>query len=149
MAGTGDARELTLLEAFDIAATDVEEGAMEQVGYEKVDDLTVLERKVIPLITSSKVSDQIMIRVDVYDFNSYTVSSYDVRAGHSDAEALQVRSRNFSEIEGKQCIRDAHRALTELKGSPPPLDEIMNYIMELKNDVSVSTPLKLKTRQQP
>ena len=147
MADEKKERGLKLLDAFDIAATDIEKGIMDQVGYEKIDDTTVLERKVIPLVTSSKASDQVVVRVDVYDFNAYTVTSYTVRAGHSDVAPMVTSNRDFSQVEGKQSIRDAHRALVALEGSPPQLDEIMDFGVELKKSLTAATPIKLKPGQ--
>jgi hypothetical protein len=147
MANNADKRQLKLLDAFDVAASDAPDETGDQVGYQKVDDTTVLERKIIPLAIASTVSDQILMRTDVYDFNNFTVTSYTVRLGHSDAPFRESPSRNFSDIEGKQCIRDAHRALTELGGSPPPLDEIMDFCVELKKSVAASRPLQLKQGQ--
>lgn len=147
MADDKDKREQRLLDAFDLAATDVSESLGDQVGYQKVDDTTVIERKIIPLVIGLKSDDQILVRTDVYDFNNCTLTSYTVRAGHSDAPFRESPSRNFSEIEGKQCIRDAHRALVALDGAPPPLDDIMDFCVELKKSVTASRQLQLKTGQ--
>lgn len=142
MAGDNE-RELKLVDAFDAATSDLGENAPKHVGYQKVDDLTVLERKYVPVFAVEGKTDHIAVQADVYDFNSYTVTHYVLAYGSSDIFQPPVRE-NFSAVEGKQCIRDAHRALVELGGHPPPLDELMSFIMELQSDVSVSAPLKLK-----
>lgn len=145
MADTKDERKLKLLDEFNITRTSLDDSIPDQIGYQKVDALTVIERKLIPLLPSAKKSDQGVLRVDVYDFNNFTVTSYSLHVGLED-QRLSERTRDFSDVQGKQSIRDAHRALVELGGSPPPLDEIMGYIMELEKNVSISTPLKLKTK---
>jgi hypothetical protein len=139
----GDTRKLKLLDAFDAAASDMGDDAPNTVGYQKVDDLTVLERKLLPVLTMPGYTDHIVVQADVYDFNNFSVTHYALAYGNDNVFQPPVRE-NFSAIEGKQCIRDAHRALVELGGAPRPLDEIMDYIMELRSDVSISAPLKLK-----
>ncbi len=141
-------RELKLIEQFDAAASDLGGHAPDIVGYQKVDDLTVLERKLIPVFVVPGKTDHIVIQTDVYDFNDYSVTHYALAYGKDDVFQPPVREK-FSEVEGKQSIRDAHRALVELGGNPPAIDEIMSYVLELTRDVSVSNPLKLKASPRP
>lgn len=140
-----DTRKLNLLKDFtSVAGTSIEQTILSQVGWQKVDELTVLERKAFPIVITTRGNDHAMVRMDVYDFSNYTVTTYNMSNG-DDCTHLPPVQRNFSDVEGKQCIRDAHRALVELGGCPPPLDEIMGYIVELKKNVSISPPLKLKS----
>ena len=142
MTDKSDNRKLTLAKPFNAAGTSLERTISEQIGYVKVDDLTVLERKLIPIMTSDRNPDLAVLRIDVYDFNNYTVTNYSKSIGGTE-EPLSHTMRDFSQIEGKNAIRDAHRALVELGGCPPSLDEIMQYVVELQKNVSVSAPLRL------
>ena len=146
MAASND-RELKLVDAFDAAVSDMGEDAPASVGYQKVDALTVLERKLIPILTLPGHTDHIIAQVDVYDFNNYSMTRYALAFGN-DNVAQPSRTVNFSDVEGKQCIRDAHRALVALGGSPPPLDEIMDFGVELKKSLTASRQLQLKPGQQ-
>jgi hypothetical protein len=55
---------------------------------------------------------------------------------------------HFSEIEGKQAILDAHRALTLLSGSPPPIGEVLG-MLKLGKDVKVLSPVKFRPGDGP
>ncbi|MDD9900322.1 MAG: hypothetical protein OXT65_05025 [Alphaproteobacteria bacterium] len=98
-----------------------------QFGYQKVDDTTVLERKHIPICRyTDSESTPWAVHISVDDFKSLLVTTYVQNAYDSGNKQPQVHFRNFSEVEGKQAIKDPHRALTELGGTPAPLDEIMD-----------------------
>jgi hypothetical protein len=144
VAEKNDERKLTLLGEFNINRTSLDSSIANQLGYQKVDALTVLERKLIPLLPSPTKSDHGIVRTDVYDFNNFTVTSYTLHIV-GDEQSLSETSRDFSAVEGKQSIRDAHRALCDLGGTPPSLDEIMGYIIELRKDVTIAPPLRLKS----
>ena len=104
------------------------EDAEKQYGYQKIDDTTVLERKQLPVsaYTGTYDTDAAVI-IRVYDFKSFEVITYvqqTLFAGEEAPQRPQVFIKSFGELEGRQGIVDAHMALTLLKGSPPPLEEI-------------------------
>jgi hypothetical protein len=139
-----DQRPLSLVTTFNSREP------MKQYGWQKVDDTTVLERKKIPFFATWFEADLYTIQVTVYDFLKFEVTTMTQREDHiKSREGDEAKSyvKTFSEMEGKQAIRDAHRALTELKGNPPPLDEIYGIDVVLKKDIPVSSPIKLKTAQ--
>lgn len=88
-----------------------------EVGYQRVDDMTVLERKNVPLSPDSN-----SFLVYVYDFNTKIM----LTIIEQNDEIKSTTVKPFSEVEGREAIMDAHRALSskKLKGTPPPLDEI-------------------------
>lgn len=144
MSATPDQRPLKLVTAFSSRQP------TEQYGWQKVDDTTVLERKKIPFFATWYDTELYTIQVTVYDFLKFEVSTSTQREDHiknKEGEPAKTYVKAFSEMEGKQAIRDAHRALTDLKGSPPPLDEIYGIDVILKKDIPVSTPIRLKTAQ--
>lgn len=135
MTNPRDDRKLTLVTEFNDKA--------QQQGWQKVDDLTVLERKIVPVFSVTSETS-VLVTIDIYDFNKYEVTSFAKQTPHHEGMNGTVTKRNFSEVEGKQAIRDAHRALLLLEGHPPPLDEVMGYIVELQKSVPVNGPLRLK-----
>jgi hypothetical protein len=140
-----DQRPLTLAAAFNRR-----EGG-KQWGWQKVDDTTVLERKRIPYYADWTEGEIHTVQTTVYDFLKYEVTTTSQREDHitsKEGEPARTYVRSFSEIEGKQAIRDAHRALTELGGTPPPLDEIQGIDVALRKDIPVSSPIRLKSQPQ-
>ncbi|MEZ0261600.1 MAG: hypothetical protein ACAH80_11365 [Alphaproteobacteria bacterium] len=145
MAASPDQRPLTLVTVFNSREP------QKQYGWQKVDDTTVLERKKIPYYATWFDSDIYALQVTVYDFLKFEVTTMiqredRIKGNDKESPDPQTYVKSFSEVEGKQAIRDAHRALTELKGNPPPLEEIYGLDMVLKKDVSVSSPIRLKSQ---
>lgn len=95
-----------------------------QYGYQYVDDTTVLERKKIPInVYSSSTAEPWAVWLSVYDFKSCQVLTYVQDAYHTEGPPAPLASvKNFTEVEGKDAILDAFRALEELGGHPtmPP-----------------------------
>lgn len=120
-------KQLKLVRRFnDICGSDDTD---KQFGYQKIDDTTVLERKELPVFAYGSTSDHIgAVMVSVYDFKNCEVMTYVQQVYFADSSDTnprpQVFLRPFSQIEGKQGIIDAHEALTQLRGSPPPLEEL-------------------------
>lgn len=85
-------------------------------GYQKIDDLTVQERKKIKL-----APDDSAYMLHVYDFNMRVLTT----VIEQNNEIVTTQFTPFAEV-NKSAIIDAHRALSskKLKGMPPPLDEI-------------------------
>lgn len=115
-----------------------------QYGWQKMDDTTVLERKKLPILFYSNTdAERWGVIVTVYDFNSFQSITYVQHAYDNEAKTPSVFRTHFSEIENKQCVLDAHRALTELGGSPPPLEDVQG-MLRLDKDMKVRGPLRLK-----
>ncbi|MBI1215843.1 MAG: hypothetical protein GC185_08505 [Alphaproteobacteria bacterium] len=115
-----DKRDLSLVTVFN------KENCSAQYGYQKMDDLTVLERKKIPVVVYSNTdATPWAVMITVYDFNSFQTMTYVQQVYDSEARTPQVFQKDFSAVEGKQAIADAHRALTLLGGNPPPLDKVL------------------------
>ena len=127
-------KKLKMVEAFDKAkgARTVEQ----QTGYEKVDDERVLERYFHPLIWQrfeTGVTAQ-QVTVTLYDFKSFTatVSTQTLDKNLSLQGEVTHHIIPFSQFENRQAIRDAHRALEELGGSPPALEDFTVFDMSTK-----------------
>jgi len=126
-----DKRPLPLVTEFN------QENAKGQFGYQMIDDLTVLERKRLPVnVYNNSGAEPWAVLITVYDFNSLQALTYVQQAYDSNARTPQVFRTHFSEIEGRQAIADAHRALTLLGGSPPPLETVMDATGMAKPKIS-------------
>lgn len=102
------------------------ENASDQYGWQKVDDTTVLERKKIPVCVFSNNDNMIWgVWIRMYDFNAGQVLNYVQQCYDSNARTPEIQTLNFSDIENPQAIADAHRALTELGGHPPALEDVL------------------------
>lgn len=88
----------------------------DRVGYQKIDDVTVAERKQIPL--NDEVSAYLIY---VYDFNTKIMAT--IIEQNDDIKTTELTP--FAKVD-KQAIIDAHRALSskKLRGTPPSLDEV-------------------------
>lgn len=103
-----------------------QENAPRQYGWQKVDDTTVLERKKIPVCVFSNSNETIWgVWIRMYDFNAAQVLNYVQQCYDSSARTPDSTIIPFSQIENPQCIVDAHRALRELGGHPPALEDIL------------------------
>lgn len=126
-------RKLKLVDEFETASWRME-------GWQKIDDDTVLHRRRVP-ITSERKSTLIQI----YDFNTFMMTTIvDAKGGGTGEFAVTSQTIHFSAIENKQALKDAHQALTELKGSPPHIDVVLGVSVTLDKNVTVRSPLKLK-----
>ena len=102
------------------------ENASAQYGWQLVDETTGLERKKIPVCVFSNNDTQLWgVWIRMYDFNAGQVLNYVQQCYDSDARTPEMSVMPFSQIENPQCIIDAHRALTELGGHPPALDDVL------------------------
>lgn len=102
------------------------ENASGQYGWQMVDDTTVLERKKIPVCVFSNNDNMIWgVWIRVYDFNAGQVLNYVQQCYDSNARSPEIQTMHFSEVENPQAILDAHRALTELGGHPPALEDVL------------------------
>lgn len=118
--------------------------AREQYGWQFMDDTTVLERKKLPILFYTNAdAERWGVIVTVYDFNSFQSITYVQHAYDTEAKTPSVFRTHFSEIENKQCILDAHRALVQLGGNPPSIDDVQG-LLRLDKDMKVRSPLKLK-----
>lgn len=141
MTERADKKPLKLVRNFSrIAGT---EDAEKQYGYQKIDDTTVLERKQLPVSAYTGTYDiDAAVIIRVYDFKNFEVITYvqqTLFATEESAQPPQVFIKSFGEMEGRQGILDAHAALTQLKGSPPPLDDIPS--LEPKRVLRVGKPV--------
>lgn len=113
-------RPLRLVRAFN------KENANGQYGWQMVDDTTVLERKKIPVcVFSNSESEPWAVWIRMYDFNAGQVLNYVQQCYDSNARTPEMSVLSFSQIENPQCIADAHRALRELGGHPPALEDVL------------------------
>lgn len=142
MTGATPPRKLKFVEAFDKAKGRLSQD--DQSGYEKVDDQRVLERYFHPVLwqpLEAKVTSQ-LVTVTLYDFKSFTATISTQTLDKSQTMQSGVTSTivPFSAFENKDAIRDAHRALTELGGSPPPLEQITSLDFTTKSPLSAPRP---------
>lgn len=142
-------KKLKFVQAFDKAA-----GARtseQQSGYEKVDDNRVLERYFHPILYQrfeKQVTTQ-QVTVTLFDFSSFTatVTTMTLDKNESLQGAVNTTTIPFSQFENKQALRDAHRALEELGGTPPPLDDFSGLTMATKG--AIAAPDKAQFKQKP
>lgn len=137
-ADADDGRPLKLVTEFNQANSE------KQFGWQKMDDVTVLERKKIPVCVFSNSENALWgVMITIYDFSSFQTMTYVQQCFDSGARTPTAFRTHFSEIEGKQAIADAHRALTLLGGSPPPLDEVLGF-STIAKEMKVRQPLRLR-----
>lgn len=102
------------------------ENANTQYGWQMVDDTTVLERKKIPVcVFSNSDNEPWAVWIRMYDFNAAQVLNYVQQCYDASARTPEMSVMSFSQIENPQCIADAHRALRELGGQPPALEDVL------------------------
>lgn len=91
-------------------------------GYQKLDDNLVMYRRYLPV---TKELNSIMIHV--YDFSTYQQTTILDAKGYNSggAAATTMQVTNFRDLGNKQAIKDAHRALSDLGGSPPCLNDVL------------------------
>lgn len=90
-------------------------------GYQRLDDKLVMYRRYIPVTRELN-----SILMHVFDFNAYqTTVVIDTKGYDAGGAAASMQIINFRDYENKQAIRDAHRALVDLGGNPPPLSVVL------------------------
>lgn len=90
-------------------------------GYQRLDDEIVFYRRYLPI---TKELNSILIQV--YDFSSYLMTTIlDAKGYNTSTTASAMQVIAFKDIGNKQSIKDAHQALLELGGSPPPLEHVL------------------------
>jgi hypothetical protein len=124
-------KKLKFVEAFN-DATDGR-NAQEQTGYEKVDDYRVAERFFHPILWQ-RFEPQVTIQqvtVTLYDFKSFTatISTMAVDKNLSLQGDVKHTVIPFSAFDNKAALRDAHRALKELGGNPPELEDLASVLL--------------------
>lgn len=119
---------------------DFETSSWRMDGWQKVDDTTVLHRRRVPI-----TSDRQSVMVQIYDFNTFLMTTIVDTKGYNQGElSATSQTISFSAIENKQALKDAHQALTELKGSPPHIDVVLDVDVTLDKNVTVRGPIKLR-----
>ncbi len=108
----------------------------EIVGWEKVDDTTVLERKKIRLMNGT-----FGYQIFVYDFAQAEVTKYNAYGNEATStQASLAGSQSFIQT-GPAAIVQAHEALTHLKGNPG----LLSAALGLDADGKVVTPETLRS----
>jgi hypothetical protein len=142
---TNNPRPLKLVKIFDDSSR-----PNQQQGYEKVDDDRVLERYSYPLRwrNNDNMKIETAMVVTLFDFKSFTATeTREVldRTGGLMGDILHT-SIPFSAFENKQAIADAHRALIELGGNPPPIDALLNEDVAVKKPVTTLKAIQLNKK---
>jgi hypothetical protein len=90
-------------------------------GYQRMDDRIVMYRRYIPVTRELNT-----IMMQIFDFNSYQATVViDTKGYDSKGAATALQVMGFSTFENKQAIKDAHQALCDLGGNPPPLSIVL------------------------
>jgi hypothetical protein len=90
-------------------------------GYQKLDEEIVFYRRYVPI---TKELNSILIQI--YDFSAYLMTTIlDAKGYNTSTTASAMQVMPFRDIGNKQAIKDAHQALLELGGTPPPLDHVL------------------------
>lgn len=131
-------KKLKFVEAFDKARMRL--SSDDQSGYEKVDDMRVLERYFHPVLwqqTDPRVTTQ-LVTVTLFDFKSFTatITTQPLDRSMNLQGGVDSTLVPFSAFENKDALREAHRALTELGGTPPPLEQITSLDLSTKSPLS-------------
>ena len=63
----------------------------------------------------------------------------------STALTSQMSVRKFSELDSFNEVALLHKKLVDLKGYPPPLEDIINTAVATGKDLKIGRPLQLKT----
>lgn len=90
-------------------------------GYQRLDDEVVFYRRYVPI---TKELNSILVQM--YDFSSFLLTTIlDAKGYNSATTANAMQVIPFRDIGNKQAIKDAHRALLELGGTPPALEKVL------------------------
>ncbi|MEZ0261601.1 MAG: hypothetical protein ACAH80_11370 [Alphaproteobacteria bacterium] len=126
-------KKLKLVDDFETASWRME-------GWQKVDDDTVLHRRRIPV-----TGDRNGIMLQIFDFNTFQLTTiFDLKGYNTGELSGSMQVIPFSQIENKQALKDAHQALTDLKGNPPHIDIVLGVDVTLDKNVTVRGPIKLR-----
>ncbi len=141
-------KKLKFVEAFDKAVG--LRTAEQQTGYEKVDDSRVLERYFHPILwqrLEPQVTTQ-QVTATLYDFKSFTatVTTMTLDKNFNLQGGISQNVIPFSTFENKMALRDAHRALQELGGDPPPIDDFASLTMSTKGAIVAPGPAQFKPK---
>ncbi len=128
-----------------------------QLGYELIDHERVLERVVYSqdyFSSAEKFNDLATgyVRVTMaYDFKAFEVRTVTTLTKQRTSTVVHtdITTKPFSQIENKQAIIDAHRALTELGGTPPPLEDIIRISVKTLRPLEIGPPLQIKAGKGP
>ena len=131
-------KKLKFVEAFDMVRMLL--SVDDQAGYEKVDDMRVLEPYFLPVLwlqTDPRVTTQ-LVTVTLFDFKSFTatITTQPLDRSMNLQGGVDSTLVPFSAFENKDALREAHRALTELGGTPPPLEQITSLDLSTKSPLS-------------
>lgn len=72
-------------------------------------------------------------------------STANVSVSVSTALTSQMSVRKFSELDSFNEVALLHKKLVDLKGNPPPLDDIINTAVATGKDLKIGRPLQLKS----
>ncbi len=138
-----------MVEAFD-KAVGMRTGE-QQSGYEKVDEMRVLERYFHPVLWGrfeAAVTTQ-AVTVTLYDFKSFTahVTTMTIDKSFNLQGAPSTAIIPFRDFDNKQAIRDAHQALTQLGGEPPALEQFS--LDDVSTKVSLAAPKTAQFGKKP
>lgn len=121
------------------------------IGYQAIDEHTVVERKKLALgyDESGEVGGAQSI-ISVYDFGNMRVITTVFNQLHgSKPNTTATDIQNFSEVQGFQAVLDAHEALIELGGHPPPVENFSNMLMKTPANVSAPRTATFKREAKP
>lgn len=142
-------KKLKMVEAFD-KAVGMRTGE-QQSGYEKVDDMRVVERYFHPILWGrfeAAVTTQ-SVTTTLYDFKSFTahITTMTLDKSFTLQGAPSTTIIPFRDFDNKQAIRDAHQALTQLGGEPPALEQFS--LDDVSTKISLSAPKTAQFGKKP
>jgi hypothetical protein len=90
-------------------------------GFQRLDNKIVMYRRYVPVTRELN-----SILMQIYDFNAYQMTIVlDAKGYGSNGAAAAMQVVGFSAVENKQALKDAHQALTDLGGNPPPISVVL------------------------
>lgn len=121
------------------------------IGYQAIDEQTVVERKRLALgYGESGEEGGTQSIISVYDFGKMQVITTVFNQLHgSNPNTTSTTIQNFNEVQGFQAVLDAHEALTELGGYPPPVENFSNILMKTPANVSAPRTATFKRDAKP
>lgn len=122
--------------------------------YSKEDDYTLLATSDVPgggklcryfNFAAGEITTVFREKAEMKNTEGQSYREYPISTSVSVALSSQMSARKFSELDSFNEVALLHKKLVELKGSPPPLEDIINTAITTGKDVRVGRPLQLKT----
>ncbi|MDE1153494.1 MAG: hypothetical protein PW788_13235 [Micavibrio sp.] len=119
-----------------------DDAAPSQFGFQMVDDMTVLERKPVPVFAGATPDKDVnAVMIHIYDFKNLELTTYVQQVSSTgESPAPNVFMRPFRDLNSGYGIAQARAALEQLGGNPPPLEQIPGFSRPPRQQKSPGLP---------